>query len=376
MTDNGNGKGFTFDDQPAVRGESSLLIGLAGPSFSGKTYSALELATGIQRVVGGDIRVIDTESERSKHYAYDPKTGKGFKFRHVPLTAPFSPNHYRAAIRHCIEKGSKVLVVDSTSHEHEGVGGVLEWQAREVERLMKAWKNATRETVNFAAWNEPKRARRELINDIVTTFKGICCIFCFRAKDKLLPVKGKAPEKVGWMPIAGNEFIYEMTVNLALPPGSRGVPDTRPQSELAKMIYKVPDQFSGLFGGEPLSARHGEVMARWAMGESVTFEPAKQPEPQEDRASTPPPAGPVFRGKRGSALAGKPLADADVDTLVRYRDAVFKARDNADTDERRRYHEDHLEDVNAAIDALRADEEIGDIDDDGEGEPERQGLGV
>ena len=56
-----------FTDAPATREHVPLLIGLMGPSGVGKTYSALRLATGIQTVTGGDIFVIDTETNRAKH---------------------------------------------------------------------------------------------------------------------------------------------------------------------------------------------------------------------------------------------------------------------------------------------------------------------
>lgn len=75
----------TFVDKPAVRDKVPLLIGLAGPSGGGKTFSALRLASGMQRVSGGDVYVVDTESKRALHYA------DKFKFRHLEFTAPFGP---------------------------------------------------------------------------------------------------------------------------------------------------------------------------------------------------------------------------------------------------------------------------------------------
>ena len=75
----------TFEDKPAVRTATPLLVGLIGPSGSGKTFSALRMATGIQRVSGGEVFVVDTESRRSLHYA------DKFKFRHVEFHAPFGP---------------------------------------------------------------------------------------------------------------------------------------------------------------------------------------------------------------------------------------------------------------------------------------------
>src|SRR4029079_18921024 len=110
----------SFDDKPAVRERVPLLVGLVGPSGGGKTFSALRLAKGFQRVTGSEVYFIDTEARRALHYA------DRFQFRHVAFGAPFGPLDYLAAIQHCVAKGAKTIIVDSMSHEHEGPGGVLE----------------------------------------------------------------------------------------------------------------------------------------------------------------------------------------------------------------------------------------------------------
>ena len=46
-----------FEDKEAVREAVPLLVGLFGASSSGKTYSALRLASGMREVTGGDIYV-------------------------------------------------------------------------------------------------------------------------------------------------------------------------------------------------------------------------------------------------------------------------------------------------------------------------------
>src|SRR5215471_21060867 len=105
-----------FVAKPAVRESVPLLIGLMGPSGSGKTFSALRLATGIQKVTGGDIYGIDTEARRMLHYA------DRFKFKHIQFDAPFGSLDYLACIQQCVRDGAKVIIVDSMSHEHESVG--------------------------------------------------------------------------------------------------------------------------------------------------------------------------------------------------------------------------------------------------------------
>lgn len=266
-----------FSDKPAVRERVPLLVGLVGPSGSGKTFSALRMATGIQRVAGGDIYVIDTEAKRALHYA------DKFKFRHIPFLAPFSPLDYLAAIQHCVDKGAKTIVIDSMSHEHEGPGGVLEEHQSEMERLSKAWGVAL-DKANMPAWAVPKGKRRVLLNAI--TQMEINLIFCFRAKKKIRIVSGKQPEQRGWMPIAGEEFIYELTAKCLLYPGSRGVPMWTPIETEEKEMFKLPEQFRDVFAKtEPLSDVIGEKLARWAAGEATAAQaPATDDKLAKDRA--------------------------------------------------------------------------------------------
>src|SRR5207247_474633 len=150
----------TFADSPAVRSHVPVLLGLYGASGGGKTFSALRLAAGIQRVQGGDVYVIDTEANRALHYA------DKFRFRHVPFGAPFSPADYLDAIQHCVGKRAGVVIVDSMSHEHEGPGGVLEMHDAELTRLSRG-DDSARDRNNMRAWVRPKAERRRLINTIL-----------------------------------------------------------------------------------------------------------------------------------------------------------------------------------------------------------------
>ena len=257
----------TFEDVEAKRGAVPLMVGLVGPSGSGKTFSALRLATGIQRVTGGDIFVIDTESRRALHYADQ------FKFRHVEFRAPFGPLDYLEAIEYCVQRGAKAVIVDSMSHEHEGPGGVLEQHAEEVLRQARredgTIDEAKAERVKLGAWAKPKAARRRMINTILQM--PVSSIFCFRAKEKLEIKTGQQPKSRGWMPIAGEEFVFEMTINCLMLPKAGGIPtwQSNESGELATM--KLPRQFEAVFADPvPLSEDHGETMAKWAQGGAVS----------------------------------------------------------------------------------------------------------
>ena len=243
----------TFADTEARRVQVPLMIGLTGPSGSGKSMSALRLATGIQRVTGGDIFAIDTESRRLLHYA------DNFKFRHVPFDAPFSPLDYLTAFEHCVAKGAKTIIADSMSHEHEGPGGVLELHETEMGGNYQK---------QFVAWAKPKAMRRRLINEMLRMDCNF--VLCYRAREKLKIVRNaqgkQEPQPRGWQPIAGEEYVYEATLNCLLLPASNGVPCWQPEHDNEGMI-KLPAQFRGIFkDGPQLSEDIGVKLAEWSKG--------------------------------------------------------------------------------------------------------------
>jgi hypothetical protein len=265
-----------FTISQAARGALPLFVGLAGCSGSGKTFSALRLATGIKSVVGGEIGVIDTEANRALHYTDQ------FKFLHLPFAPPFAPDDYWEAIQVCIKAGCKTVVIDSMSHEHEGPGGVLEMHEEEVKRIAAAWR-CPLETAQFPAWAEPKAQRRRLVNNILQVQVNL--VVCFRAKRKVKMVKndrGKnVPTDQGWMPIAGEEYFYELSAMGVLPPGSNGVPDWLTQDPGSETITKRPIQFQEILKpGAQLSEEMGAAMARWSSGAKTApkSEPPQNPE--------------------------------------------------------------------------------------------------
>lgn len=248
----------SFEAKEAVRESVPLLIGLMGPSGSGKTFSALRLATGIQEVTGGDIYFIDTEARRALHYADQ------FKFKHVQFDPPFGSVDYLAAIEQCVKQGAKVVVIDSMSHEHIGPGGYLMTQDAEVER-MAGNDYAKRERVKMAGWIKPSALRQRMITGILQL--NVNLIFCFRAKEKTKPKSGGGIQELGFMPIAGEELLFEMTVNCLLLPKSGGVPTWRSDQVGEKLMMKLPKQFESAFAQQkPLDEATGRSLATWAKG--------------------------------------------------------------------------------------------------------------
>lgn len=249
-----------FEIAPAVRRAVGLIIGIVAPSGAGKTFSAMRLATGIQRVCGGDIAVIDTENGRALYYA------DKFKFLHVPFAAPFNSLDYLAAMRFCVSKGIKTIITDSMSHEHEGQGGHLETFESELDRLAGN-DYSKRDRMKMLAWHKPKAQRKKLMLEM--SQMNVNFVSTFRAKEKLKLVTGKPPVEMGFQPIAGEELIYEMVLKMLLLPGAEGVPTWQSDYMGEKAMIKLPDQFRPFFDrAKPVQIDEdlGQKLAEWAAG--------------------------------------------------------------------------------------------------------------
>jgi hypothetical protein len=257
----------TFQDFDAAAETSvqPLIVGITGPSFSGKTYSALELATGMIGVTGGSIYLIDTESKRALHYK------DRFTFRHVPFAPPHSPEAYEQAIDYCVAKGAKVIIVDSMSHEHDGEGGVLD-QAEEYLHAKAGEDWQRREKLKWTSWIQPMGQRRRLNRKIIQLGDRVIFIFLYRATDKTKPVKGGEPIHVGWTAETTSKLPYEMTVRFLLPPGSDGKPNLKPDTEFERLSIKMPVQFRDWFKpGLQLTRDLGAKLALWSAGGATSL---------------------------------------------------------------------------------------------------------
>lgn len=252
--------GYEFID--AERVDTPLILGLIGPSTSGKTRSALRLATGIVSVTGGNIVCIDTEQKRMLRYARTkkdvPQEGK-YAFKYLNFSAPHTSIRYKEIIALADkEANGGCIIVDSVSHEHDGDGGYLEYCAAEVERLK------CRSEKDLRQYAEPSKDRRRLIQKITTLNSSI--ILCFRAQEKIKPGKnleGKTIiRELGWQPIGGAKFIFEITTMCLLTPNSKGVPDWSDES-FKLGSAKLDDDFKGIFTeGRQLDEKCGEEVAR------------------------------------------------------------------------------------------------------------------
>lgn len=264
---------MTFQYRPArdvaAEADTPLIIGLSGPSGGGKTKSALELAVGIQSVVGGEIAAIDTEARRMLRYAKRPgrEGSEYYDFKYLEFEPPFSSLRYAEALTAAVDSGVKTVIIDSMSHEHEGPGGYLMFHETELDRLAGKDERSRRKNT-FTAWIKPAADRRFLINTMLQ--KRCNFILCFRAKEKLDLSDSRAPKKLGFQPIAGEEFVFEMTTMVLLPERAMGVPDWTLQAAKLEAHHRFAFR-----DGEPITQATGALLARWAKGELGERESAR-----------------------------------------------------------------------------------------------------
>lgn len=256
---------FTFT--PATRLNVPLLLGFVGGTGSGKTFTALEVATGLS----GDkpFALIDTETGRALHYA------DRFRFDHANMAAPFRPEAYLDAILAADKAGYPVIVVDSMTHEWAGEGGVLDWQEEELDRMAGSdWKK--REACKMAAWIKPKLAHKKMVQRLLQVRAHV--ILCFRAEQKVEMIKEDGKTKIvakqsltgldGWIPVCEKNLPYELTASFLLTADAPGV---------VKPI-KLQDQHRAFFSTrEPTTRAAGQMLADWSRGGNGTKPQATQP---------------------------------------------------------------------------------------------------
>lgn len=259
---------YTF--RPAVREDTPLIIGIAGPTKSGKTFSALRLAAGLAN--GGKVIMLNAEGARGHQYA------DKFTYIACDLVPPYRYGMYEAVLREAAAQKPGAIIIDSMSHAHDGPGGFLEWHEEELDRI--AGKDfEKRDKSNFTAWIKPKTAENAFRYALLEMPCHV--ILCMRAKDKLKILTGKPPIDLGLQPIVGESLSYETLFTLTLSAGAKGVPDLEASDMREPFDTMVPK-------GKPIDEQLGKQLVSWAKGASKRA-PASPPAVLQVEPSAPPP---------------------------------------------------------------------------------------
>jgi hypothetical protein len=230
----------------ATKAAAKLRAAFFGPSGAGKTFSALQVATGL----GGPIAVIDTERGSASKYS------DRFAFDVLDLEDQ-SIEGYVSAIAMAAEGGYRVLVIDSLSHG---------WQdlTAEVEKLAKVKYHGN----TWSAWSEGTPLQRRLVNAILG-FPGHI-IATMRSKTEWTTVDSngkKKPQRVGLAPEQGKgiEYEFDLLVEISVEHIGQVIKDRTGKFQ-DKLIEKPGEQF-------------GQQLAAWLADGETAPAPAPKPEP-------------------------------------------------------------------------------------------------
>ncbi|HBJ5338727.1 TPA: AAA family ATPase, partial [Acinetobacter baumannii] len=201
-----------------------------GASGSGKTYSALVLASSL----GKKIAVIDTENESASLYANE------FNFDTLPLKPPYSPERFAGAIHAAHNMGYEVLIIDSASHEWIGTGGCLEIN----DEAAKRFKGNT-----WSAWSETTPRHRKFIDAILQTDMHI--ITTTRAKTETVQGEKGKVIKLGMKAEQREGYEYELTVSLDMLHENKFAIPTKDRTKLFNPT------------GEVITKETGEKLIAW-----------------------------------------------------------------------------------------------------------------
>jgi hypothetical protein len=243
--------GFSF--QRASKKSARLRAALCGPAGSGKTFTALSLASHL--VPNARVAVIDTEHGSASKYA------DRFAFDVLELDS-FSPKTYVEAIHAAEAAGYDVLIIDSLSHAWMGKDGALE----QVDRAAKRSQSGN----SFMAWRDITPMHNALVEAMIASNCHV--IATLRAKSEYVIEENdrgkKMPRKIGLAPIQrdGLEFEFDLFAEI------------NQEHELIVGKTRCADVDGGVYpkAGKELAA----VLSRWlGNGPVETKATPKMPEP-------------------------------------------------------------------------------------------------
>ncbi len=235
--------------QPTTDFELFVSLALTGGSGTGKTLSGLLLADGLAG--GGPFAVVDTENKRALHYKADFPNMTHYNFG--PGEAGFPPERWIELLEQIAETDARAVVIDSFSHSWEGINGVLELQAHDLERRGGQVKH------NQLAWAAIKPRYRRLLEKIIQAPFHV--ILCHRGKQVMQENGRNARDTklrrrdIPWDVSGDKDLIFEMTASILFVPEKPGEP----------LLLKCPDQFRGALNASARVNRDaGAYLAKWA----------------------------------------------------------------------------------------------------------------
>jgi hypothetical protein len=121
-------------------------------------------------------------------------------YKVLPIGPPFAPEKYIDAIQHCISTGVEVVIIDSVSHEWEGIGGILDIHGRMTGN-------------SFTNWAVVTPRHNAFVQSILQSHIHVICTIRSKQDYVIAEKNGKmVPEKVGLKGVTKDGLDYEFTL--------------------------------------------------------------------------------------------------------------------------------------------------------------------
>jgi hypothetical protein len=243
-------------DAPIIHIEKASIAGtrlafaFCGETGTGKTKTALLFGYGLANKDSKKLGFLCTENRRGRLYSKALPNEEEFWI--ADLAPPFSPQRHIDAIKEFEKAGIEVLIIDTASHEWEGVGGILE-----IARLAGG----------NDRWAKAKPLHVAFVNYMLQS--PVHIIVCLRARNKSKPVgTGKFKDgkeimqwvAMGVQPIQEKGFMFDMSASLLMhDEGKR------------QTVIKCPEELRPYLGRAKgyITVEDGVAVRKWVDGGGV-----------------------------------------------------------------------------------------------------------
>lgn len=301
--------------QPAVREQAKLRLAFCGLSGTGKTMSALAVASAISYMIRksgrgqGRIAFIDTERGSGSLYAMTPKMRRDYEsmsiddgyawcvknrryyFDRDELTS-FGPLSYVSKLREAASAGYDICIADSISHAWSGKGGALELKDNAAARGGNSW----------TAWRDITPMHNDFVDAMLTCPMHLITTMRMKEAHVQETINGKtAIVDKGLEVIQREGMKYEFTLVLEI--------------DHAHIARVVKTRLDGVIDSDQAFEKPGDAFGRqvysWLLDGA---EPAQRPAPAPQPAPTPD----VVDQTAANALQslGKAETLAELDALI------------------------------------------------------------
>ena len=253
---------FTIRDSLEVQFTKAPAIAIAGASGSGKTESAMRLARGFCGP-GEKFAIIDTEEKRALY-----KKDRHQPWDWIDFQPPFTPERTWQVLE--TVKHYWAVILDSTSAEYAGEGGISDIAEDELEKMAKGDPKAMERLVAPSWKNAKRRHKREFMGKLIRYPTLVIC--CLRAEPKVKFIKEDGRTKIvdaGYQPICEKMFMYEMLASFMMYAENAGVPEqVKALEQDLKPIFLL---------NQKIDEATGERLRSWSDGRNQSA-PKKMPE--------------------------------------------------------------------------------------------------